>query len=561
MREVAKIIKHKQDAREKFLAGIYAVTDAVQATLGPQGKTVIIEQPGIAPHITKDGVTVARSISLTDPFENMGAQIIKQVALKSLEMVGDGTTTATVLAAALIRGAEKFRERSPNTSMLDISKGMQAQIDKIVTFLRENTYKVEALDTIRHVATLAANGDTSIGNLIADAFEVIGKDGIIGLEESKMPHSYVEIVKGISFNQGYMSPSFVTRTDKMICELENPLIFIYEHELTNIDELIPLFNQLTKMDRSVLVMAEDIQGDAIRSFILNKLKGNLKVGCCRLPKDTTYNLDIVGDIALTTGAKTISDRGNTKLSKVTMDMLGSARKVILSADKTIIMDGNGDSAKIEHRIQGLKAQLDNPELTAEERALLEVRIARMTTGIAMIRVGGTTEMEMKERKDRAEDAKYATTSAVKGGVSRGGGIGLLAVEQQLKSDLPTDVTTYTAFQMGQRIALDALKYPLHQLLLNAGFEKDKDAMVLKERRQLIQDREEGANPFMGFDVKTLERVDMLEKGILDPTEVLCSALEGAVSVASLALTMEVMIAHSPESRKTPMIPAMLTQPM
>jgi len=544
MRDRAREISFGEEARQKLLKGIYTVADAVKVTLGPMGRNVIIDNPGRLPHVTKDGVTVARSISLPDKCENMGAQLMKQVALKTLETVGDGTTTATVLAAAIIKmGSEAMKAQ--NLDAMSFKEGMLHEVKKVIEKIRSRSIPVSTLDHIRHVATLASNGDALIGGLIAEAYNAVGKDGVVSIEQSRTPSSYVEVVKGISFNQGYMSPSFVTREDKMIAELENPYIFIYEHQLSNITDLLPLLDTILAEKRSLLVVAEDIQGDAIASFIRNKLKGIMKVACCKVPDDTEYNLDILGDIGLATGAKIISDRGGVPLKDATISMLGSARRVILSHNQTHIIDGQGDHEAVEQRLAGLRALLEDPELRPLDRLVLERRVSRLTTGGAAVRVGGVTEVETKERKDRAEDAKYATEAAIKGGLNKGGGVAFLEAGKMLHdeestqdgdgSDIPLGCNK-EAYRMGRAVIKAALKNPFKQLLNNAGVrEPDQVASYIEKGVQHLD------NPSQGFDIKTWQSVDMLEKGVMDPTDVLCACLEGASSIATMVLTTETLI--------------------
>jgi chaperonin GroEL len=564
MRDRVKEISFGEDARQKLLKGIFKVADAVKVTLGPMGRNVIIDQPNRLPHVTKDGVTVARNISLPDKFENIGAQLMKQVALKTLESVGDGTTTATVLAAAMIKmGSESMK--SQNLDAMSFKDGMMYEVARAVEKIKSRSIPVTTSENIRHVATLAANGDAIIGSLIAEAYEAVGTDGVVSIEQSRTGSSYLEVVKGVSFNQGYMSPSFVTREDKMIAELDNPYIFIYEHQMSSLEDLLPLLNDITGTKRSLLIMAEDIQGEAIASFIKNKMLGILNVACCKIPNDMEYNLDILGDIALATGARIISDRGNVILKTATLDMLGSARKVVLSANQTVIIDGNGDEAAIAQRLEGLRALLENPELHPHDRHMLERRISRLTSGGAVVRVGGFTDVEAKERKDRAEDAKYATESAIKGGLNKGGGIAFLEAGKLLHDEESEEGYIWEvpvgshaeSYRMGRMVIKAALKNPFKQLLSNAGVsEPDQVASFIEKGVSSSE------NLVDGYDIKVWKNVDMLATGVMDPTDVLCACLDGAASISSMVLTTESLITdYVDKNAPVPQILGMAQVPM
>ncbi|WP_421700512.1 chaperonin GroEL [Ancylobacter sp.] len=525
----AKEVKFAGDAREKMLRGVDILANAVKVTLGPKGRNVVIEKSFGAPRITKDGVTVAKEIELEDKFENMGAQMVREVASKSNDLAGDGTTTATVLAQAIVKEGAKSVAAGMNP--MDLKRGIDLAVEAIVADLKKNARKVTSNAEIAQVGTISANGDSEIGKYLAEAMEKVGNEGVITVEEAKTAETELDVVEGMQFDRGYLSPYFITNAEKMRVEFEDPYILIHEKKLSGLQELLPVLEAVVQTSKPLLIIAEDIEGEALATLVVNKLRGGLKVAAVKAPGFGDRRKAMLQDIAILTGGTAISDDLGIKLDTVTLAMLGRAKKVVLEKENTTIVDGNGAKKDIEDRVAQIKAQIE--ETTSDyDREKLQERLAKLAGGVAVIRVGGATEVEVKEKKDRVDDALHATRAAVEEGVLPGGGVALL---RALKA-LDGVVTANADQKTGVDIVRKAVQYPARQIASNAG----EDGSLIVGR---ILEKSDYA---FGFNAQTGEYVDMYKAGVIDPAKVLRSAIQNAASVASLLITTEAMIADIPK---------------
>jgi chaperonin GroEL len=527
----AKEVRFSVDARDRMLRGVDTLANAVKVTLGPKGRNVVIDKSFGAPRITKDGVTVAKEIELEDKFENMGAQMVREVASKTSDIAGDGTTTATVLAAAIVREGAKAVAAGMNP--MDLKRGIDLAVETVVEELKKNTKKVTSNAEIAQVGTISANGDKEIGDYLAKAMERVGNEGVITVEEAKSLETELDVVEGMQFDRGYISPYFITNADKMRVEMEDPYILINEKKLSALNELLPLLEAVVQTGKPLLIVAEDVEGEALATLVVNKLRGGLKVAAVKAPGFGDRRKAMLQDIAVLTGGQAISEDLGIKLENVTLAMLGKAKKVMIDKENTTIVNGSGKKKDIEDRISQIKAQIE--ETTSDyDREKLQERLAKLAGGVAVIRVGGATEVEVKERKDRVDDAMHATRAAVEEGVLPGGGVALLRATEQLKK-----VRTQNDDQKtGVEIVRKALQAPARQIATNAG--EDGSVIVGKIL--------ENSNYAFGFDAQSGEYVDMVKKGIIDPTKVVRQALQGASSVAGLLITTEAMVAEVPKKQ-------------
>src|ERR1700689_1740711 len=533
----AKEVKFSVDARDRMLRGIDTLAHAVRVTLGPKGRNVVLDKSYGAPRITKDGVTVAKEIELDDKFENMGAQMVREVASKSSDYAGDGTTTATVLAHAIVREGAKSVAAGMNP--MDLKRGIDLAVEAVVEDLKKNSKKVTSNEEIAQVGTISANGDSEIGKFLADAMKKVGNEGVITVEEAKSLETELEVVEGMQFDRGYISPYFITNAEKMICELENPYILLHEKKLTNLQPLLPILEAVVKSGQPLLIVSEDIEGEALATLVVNKLRGGLKVAAVKAPGFGDRRKAMLEDIAILSSGQLISEDLGIKLENVTLEMLGKARRVRIEKENTTIIDGSGKKKDIEGRIAQIKAQIE--ETTSDyDREKLQERLAKLAGGVAVIRVGGATEVEVKERKDRVDDAMHATRAAVEEGVLPGGGVALLRASEALKKVRTSNDDQKT----GVGIVRKALQAPARQIATNAG--EDGSVIVGKIL--------ENSNYGYGFDAQAGEYVDMVKKGIIDPTKVVRQALQGASSVAGLLITTEAMVAELPKKKDS--MPAM-----
>src|SRR6476659_3544790 len=533
----AKEVKFGQDARERMLHGIDILANAVKVTLGPKGRKVVLDKSYGAPRITKDGVTVAKEIELDDKFENMGAQMVREVASKTSDTAGDGTTTATLLAQAIVKEGAKSVAAGANP--MDLKRGIDLAVTAIITELGARAKKVTSSEEIAQVGTISANGDQEIGGMIAKAMQKVGNDGVITVEEAKALETELEVVEGMQFDRGYISPYFITDADKMRVELDNPYILIYEKKLSNMQSLLPLLEQVVQAGKPILVIAEDVEGEALATLVVNKLRGGLKVAAVKAPGFGDRRKAMLQDIAVLTAGQVISEDLGIKLENVTLDMLGRAKKVVITKDDTTIVAGAGKKADIEARVAQIRAQVE--ETTSDyDREKLQERLAKLAGGVAVIRVGGSTEVEVKERKDRVDDALHATRAAVEEGIVAGGGVPLARaslVLSKLKADNDDQ-------RFGIEIVRKAIQTPLRQIAENAG----EDGAVIAGK---ILDRDEYN---WGFDAQSGEFKDLVKAGIIDPTKVVRTALQDAASVAGLLVTTEAMVAERPEKKAAMMPP-------
>jgi len=535
----AKEVRFSVDARDRMLRGIDTLAHAVRVTLGPKGRNVLLDKSYGAPRITKDGVTVAKEIELDDKFENMGAQMVREVASKASDVAGDGTTTATVLAHAIVREGAKAVAAGMNP--MDIKRGIDLAVEAVVLELQKNSKKVTSNEEIAQVGTISANGDAEIGRFLADAMKKVGNEGVITIEEAKSTETELEVVEGMQFDRGYISPYFVTNAEKMRVEMEDPYIFIYEKKLSGLQEFLPLLEAIVQTSKPLVIIAEEVEGEALATLVVNKLRGGLKVAAVKAPGFGDRRKAMLEDIAILTGGQAISEDLGIKLENVTLAMLGRAKKVTIEKENTTIVSGAGKKADIEARIHQIKAQIE--ETTSEyDREKLQERLAKLAGGVAVIRVGGATEIEVRERKDRVDDAMHATRAAVEEGILPGGGVALLRAGEALKK-VRTDNDDQKA---GVAIVRKALSWPARQIALNAG--EDGSVIVGK-----ILEKDSYA---FGFDAQSGEYGNMLTKGIIDPTKVVRAALQGAASVAGLLITAEAMVAEIPqEGHAQPSMPA------
>jgi chaperonin GroEL len=532
----AKEVKFSVDARDRMLHGIDTLTHAVRVTLGPKGRNVLLDKSFGAPRITKDGVTVAKEIELEDKFENMGAQMVREVASKTSDQAGDGTTTATVLAHAIVREGAKAVAAGMNP--MDLKRGVDLAVETIVADLQKNSKKVTSNEEIAQVGTISANGDAEIGRFIADAMKKVGNEGVITVEEAKSLETELEVVEGMQFDRGYISPYFVTNADKMRVEMEDPYILIYEKKLSGLQELLPLLEAVVQTSKPLLIIAEDIEGEALATLVVNKLRGGLKVAAVKAPGFGDRRKAMLEDIAILTGGTMVSADLGTKLENVTINMLGRAKKVMIDKENTTIVGGAGKKADIQARITQIKAQIEETA-SDYDREKLQERLAKLAGGVAVIRVGGATEIEVKERKDRVDDAMHATRAAVEEGVLPGGGVALLRASETLKK-----VRTHNDDQKtGVEIVRKALSWPARQIAINAG--EDGSIVVGK-----ILEKDTYA---YGYDAQAGEYGNLISKGIIDPTKVVRAALQGAASVAGLLITTEAMVAELPK-KQSPAMP-------
>jgi chaperonin GroEL len=527
----AKEVRFSVDARDKMLRGVDILANAVRVTLGPKGRNVVLDKSFGAPRITKDGVTVAKEIELEDKFENMGAQMVREVASKTSDIAGDGTTTATVLAAAIVKEGSKAVAAGMNP--MDLKRGIDLAVEHVVEELKKNSKKVTSNAEIAQVGTISANGDKEIGDYLARAMEKVGNEGVITVEEAKSLETELDVVEGMQFDRGYISPYFITNADKMRVEMEDPYILINEKKLSALNELLPLLEAVVQTGKPLLIVAEDVEGEALATLVVNKLRGGLKVAAVKAPGFGDRRKAMLQDIAVLTGGQAISEDLGIKLENVTLAMLGKAKKVMIDKENTTIVNGAGKKSDIQDRITQIKAQIE--ETTSDyDREKLQERLAKLAGGVAVIRVGGATEVEVKERKDRVDDAMHATRAAVEEGVLPGGGVALLRATEALKKVRTANDDQKT----GVEIVRKALQSPARQIAQNAG--EDGSVIVGKIL--------ENSNYGFGFDAQAGEYVDMIKKGIIDPTKVVRQALQGASSVAGLLITTEAMVAELPKKQ-------------
>ncbi|QWK12364.1 MAG: chaperonin GroEL [Aquificota bacterium] len=531
----AKKVIYGEDARARLKAGVDKLANAVKVTLGPRGREVIIEKKWGTPLVTKDGVTVAKEIELKDPYENMGAQLVKEVASKTADVAGDGTTTATVLAQAIF--TEGLKAIASGANPMDIKRGIDKAVERVVEEIKKQSIQVSGRKEIEQVATISANNDPEIGKIIADAMEAVGKDGVITVEESKSAQTTLETVQGMQFDRGYLSPYFVTNPDKMEAVLEDPYILIYEKKISNVKDLLPVLEQVVRAGRPILIIAEDVEAEALATLVVNHIKGVIRACAVKAPGFGQRRKDYLQDIAILTGGTAITEELGIKLESVTLDMLGRADKVIVDKDNTTIVGGKGSKENINARIEQIKKQI--VETTSDyDREKLQERLAKLSGGVAIIRVGAATEAELKEKKARVEDAVHATKAAVEEGIVPGGGVALVRASEALE-DLKVDNPDQ---QIGVDIVKKACRTPLRQIATNAGFE---GYVILEKVIQL--GKEKGKN--WGFDAGAGEYKDMVEAGIIDPTKVVRTAIQNAASVAGTMLTAEALVAEIPEDKK------------
>jgi chaperonin GroEL len=531
----AKEVKFSVDARDRMLHGIDTLTHAVRVTLGPKGRNVLLDKSFGAPRITKDGVTVAKEIELEDKFENMGAQMVREVASRTSDQAGDGTTTATVLAHAIVREGAKAVAAGMNP--MDLKRGVDLAVETIVADLQKNSKNVTSNEEIAQVGTISANGDAEIGRFIADAMKKVGNEGVITVEEAKSLETELEVVEGMQFDRGYISPYFVTNADKMRVDMEDPYVLIYEKKLSGLQELLPLLEAVVQASKPLLIIAEDVEGEALATLVVNKLRGGLKVAGVKAPGFGDRRKAMLEDIAILTGGTMVSADLGIKLENVTVNMLGRAKKVMIDKENTTIVGGAGKKADIQARVAQIKAQIE--ETTSDyDREKLQERLAKLAGGVAVLRVGGATEIEVKERKDRVEDAMHATRAAVEEGVLPGGGVALLrAIKSLEKIKVQNDDQ-----RTGIEIVKKALSWPARQIAMNAG---DDGSIVVGK----ILEKDTYA---FGFDAQTGEYCNLVSKGIIDPTKVVRAALQGAASVAGLLITTEAMVAEVPKRQSAGM---------
>jgi chaperonin GroEL len=532
----AKDVKFSSDAREKMLRGVDILANAVKVTLGPKGRNVILDKSFGAPRTTKDGVTVAKEIELEDKFENMGCQMVREVASKTNDAAGDGTTTACVLAQAIVREGAKSVAAGMNP--MDLKRGVDLAVRTVVEDVKKRTKKIKSSEEVAQVGTISANGEKEIGEMIANAMQKVGNEGVITVEEAKSLETELDVVEGMQFDRGYLSPYFVTNAEKMVAELDEPYILLHEKKLSGLQAMLPVLEAVVQSGRPLLIVAEDVEGEALATLVVNKLRGGLKVAAVKAPGFGDRRKAMLEDIAVLTGGQVISEDLGIKLENVTLDMLGRAKKVRVEKENTTIVDGAGKKPDIQARINQIKAQIE--ETTSDyDREKLQERLAKLAGGVAVIKVGGATEIEVKERKDRVDDALNATRAAVEEGIVPGGGVALLRAKKAvdaLKSDNPD-------IQAGINIVSKALESPIRQIAQNAGVEGSIVVGKVLEK-----------SGNYGFDAQTEEYVDMVAAGIIDPTKVVRIALQDAASVASLLITTEAMVAERPKKEAPPAMP-------
>ncbi|NVO24115.1 chaperonin GroEL [Donghicola mangrovi] len=524
----AKDVKFNTDARNRMLKGVNILADAVKVTLGPKGRNVVLEKSFGAPRITKDGVSVAKEIELEDKFENMGAQMVKEVASRTNDEAGDGTTTATVLAQAIVK--EGMKAVAAGMNPMDLKRGIDLATAKVVEAIKSAARPVEGTDEVAQVGTISANGEAEIGRQIADAMQKVGNEGVITVEENKGLETETDVVEGMQFDRGYLSPYFVTNADKMLADLDDALILLHEKKLSSLQPMVPLLEQVIQSQKPLLIIAEDVEGEALATLVVNKLRGGLKIAAVKAPGFGDRRKAMLQDIAILTGGQVISEDLGMKLESVTMDMLGNAKKVSISKDNTTIVDGAGDKAEIEARVGQIRTQIEETS-SDYDREKLQERVAKLAGGVAVIRVGGMTEVEVKERKDRVDDALNATRAAVQEGIVVGGGVALVQAGKSLAG-----LEGINADQnAGIAIVRKALEAPLRQIAENAGVDGSVVAGKVRESEDLK----------FGYNAQTDEYGDMFKFGVIDPAKVTRTALEDAASVAGLLITTEAMVADKP----------------
>jgi chaperonin GroEL len=531
----AKIIKYDEDARKAILEGVNALANAVKVTLGPKGRNVILEKSFGAPTVTKDGVTVAKEIELEDKFEDMGAQMVREVASKTSDVAGDGTTTATILAQAIYR--EGVKAVAAGSNPMDIKRGIEKAVETVVKELQGMSNPTKDQKEIAQVGTISANSDETIGNIIAEAMGKVGKEGVITVEEAKGLETELEVVEGMQFDRGYLSPYFVTNAEKMEAVLEDPVILIHDKKISNMKDLLPILEQIAKMGKPLLIVAEDIEGEALATLVINKIRGTLNVAAVKAPGFGDRRKAMLEDIAILTGGKVISEEMGSKLENTQIDDLGSAKRIVVDKDNTTIVDGAGERANLEGRVKQIRAQIDETS-SDYDREKLQERLAKLVGGVAVIKVGAATETEMKERKARVEDALNATRAAVEEGIVPGGGVAYLRTLPALeKIELEGDQ------QIGVNIIKKAIEEPLKMIAANAGFEG-----------AIVVEKVKGKKGDYGFNARTDTYENLVKVGVIDPTKVTRSALQNASSVAALMLTTQCMVAEKP--KEEPAMPAM-----
>ncbi len=538
---MAKQVVHGEDSRAAILRGINQLAEAVKITLGPKGRNVVIDKKFGSPTITKDGVTVAKEIELKDALENMGAQMVREVASKTSDVAGDGTTTATVLAQAIFR--EGVKTVAAGANPMALKRGIDKAVERAVAEIKRLSKPVKG-DAIAQVGTVSANGDLTIGNIIAEAMNKVGKDGVITVEESKTMETSLEVVEGMQFDRGYLSPYFVTDPERMEAVLENPVILIHEKKISSMKDLLPLLEQVAKMGKPMLIIAEDVEGEALATLVVNKLRGTLNIAAVKAPGFGDRRKAMLEDIAILTGGKVISEDLGIKLENVKLEDLGRAKKVTIDKDNTTIVEGVGKQADIEGRVKTLRAQIEETS-SDYDREKLQERLAKLVGGVAVIKVGAATETEMKEKKARVEDAMHATRAAVEEGIVAGGGVSLVRAAKALeKFDVNKDGGGDPDEQIGVNIVRRALEEPLRQIVQNAG----KEGAVVVER--VRGDKNEN----LGFNAQTEEYEDLVKAGVIDPAKVTRTALQNAASIAGLMLTTEAMVSELPEDDKSAPMP-------
>ncbi|OWV73183.1 molecular chaperone GroEL [Rhizobium sp. R634] len=534
----AKEVKFHSDARERMLRGVDVLANAVKVTLGPKGRNVVIDKSFGAPRITKDGVSVAKEIELEDKFENMGAQMLREVASKTNDLAGDGTTTATVLAQAIVKEGAKAVASGMNP--MDLKRGIDLAVEAIVAELKTNARKISNNSEIAQVGTISANGDSEIGRYLAEAMEKVGNEGVITVEEAKTAETELEVVEGMQFDRGYLSPYFVTNQDKMRVELEDPYILIHEKKLSNLQSILPVLEAVVQSGKPLLIIAEDVEGEALATLVVNKLRGGLKIAAVKAPGFGDRRKAMLEDIAILTGGTVISEDLGIKLENVTLNMLGRAKKVAIEKENTTIIDGAGSKAELDGRTAQIRAQIE--ETTSDyDREKLQERLAKLAGGVAVIRVGGSTEVEVKEKKDRVDDALHATRAAVEEGILPGGGVALLRAVKALDAIK----TANDDQRVGVDIVRRAIEAPVRQIAENAGAEGSIIVGKLREKSEFSY----------GWNAQTGEYGDLYTQGVIDPAKVVRTALQDAASVAGLLVTTEAMIAEKPKKEAAPAMPA------
>jgi chaperonin GroEL len=536
---MSKQIIYSEDARAKILDGVNGLANTVRVTLGPKGRNVIIDKSYGSPTITKDGVTVAKEIDFEDKFENMGAQMVREVASKTNDEAGDGTTTATVLAQAIVR--EGCKSVAAGMNPMDLKRGVDAAVTAVIAELRKKAKKVSSDEEIRQIGTISANGDTDVGSMISDAMQKVGKEGVITVEEAKSLTTELEVVEGMQFDRGYISPYFVTNAEKMFAELEDPYILLHEKKVSGLQSMLPLLEAVVQSSRPLLILAEDVEGEALATLVVNKLRGGLKIAAVKAPGFGDRRKAMLEDLAILTGGQVVSEDLGIKLENVTLDMLGTAKKITITKEETTIVNGAGKKADIQGRCNQIRAQIDETS-SDYDREKLQERLAKLAGGVAVIRVGGATEIEVKEKRDRVEDAMNATRAAVEEGIVPGGGVALLRASKVLAGLTPENDDQ----RVGMDIIRKALQAPVRQIAENAGVEGSIVVGKLLEKK----------DQNFGYNAATDKYEDLVKSGVIDPVKVVRTALQDAASVAGLLITTEAMVAEKPSEGGGGGMPAM-----